>query len=127
MDIRIPPGIKHFEEIIVSKDDSSIRFGSGQVLVFATPALIALLEKVAHESVQQHFPEGYTSVGSEINLKHLKATPIGGKVRADSYLKSYSGRRLQFEFHAWDDNGMIGIGTHTRIIVEERSFMERLK
>jgi predicted thioesterase len=72
-------------------------------------------------------PEGYTSVGSEVNLKHLKASPIGMKVRADSYLRSVQDRKLVFEFHAWDDRGLIAIGTHTRVVVSTDDFMEKLK
>ena len=127
MEIKIPIGIKHSKEIVVSNKDSACTYGSGLVNVFATPALIALLESAALESIESVMPKGYTSVGSEVNIKHLKATPIGGSVRADSYLKSYDGRKLVFELHAWSNNGLIGIGTHSRVIVEEKSFMENLK
>lgn len=127
MELKIPAGIKHHKEVDVSEMDSACMFGSGLVNVFATPALIALLESTALESVEPFMPQGYTSVGTEINLKHLKATPIGGKVKADTYLKSVLGRKLNFELHAWDEKGMIGIGTHTRVIVEEKEFMEKLK
>lgn len=127
VEIKIPSGIKHSREIEVSNKESACVFGSGHVNVFATPALVALLESVALESIQPHMPPGFTSVGSEVNLKHLKATPIGKKVKADSYLKSFDGRKLQFELHAWDNTGMIGIGTHTRVIVEEKVFMDKLK
>lgn len=126
MEIKIPAGVSHSREITVSETDSACRFGSGLVNVFATPALIALLESVALESIQNLLPTGYTSVGSEVNMKHLKATPIGNKVKADTYLKSFDGRKLVFELHAWDDNGLIGIGTHTRVIVEEKLFMQKI-
>ena len=127
MDIKISAGIKHHEEIIVTNNHSAKTFGSGSVDVFATPAMIALLEKTAHNSVQPFLPDGFTTVGTEVNIKHLKATPIGKQVRSDSYLKSADSKKLLFELHAWDDKGLIGIGTHTRVIVEEKGFMERLK
>jgi predicted thioesterase len=127
MDIKITAGIKYHEKIIVAKEHSALAFGSGSVNVFATPAMIALLEKTAHDSVQTLLPEGYTTVGTEINIKHLKATPIGKQIRSDSYLRNVDGRKLLFELHAWDDNGMIGIGTHTRVIVVEKEFMEKLR
>jgi fluoroacetyl-CoA thioesterase len=126
MDIKITPGIKHHEEIISNKKHCALAFGSGSVNVFATPAMIALLEKTAHDSIQPLLPAGYTTVGTEVNIKHLKATAIGKKVRSDSYLKSVDGKKLFFELHAWDDKGMIGIGTHTRVIVDEKSFMEKI-
>lgn len=127
MEIKISPGIKHHEEIIATESQSALAFGSGSVNVFATPAMIGLLEKTAHDSVQPHLPEGFTTVGTEVNIKHLKATPIDSKVRSDSYLRSVDGKKLLFELHAWDDKGMIGIGTHTRVIVEKMFFMAKLK
>ena len=126
MEIKILPGIKHHEEIIVAENHSALAFGSGSVDVFATPAMIAFLEKTALNSIQSILPVGYTTVGTEVKIKHLKATPIGKQVRSDSYLKSVDGKKLLFELHAWDDKGMIGIGTHTRVIVEEKVFMENL-
>lgn len=115
------------KEIIVSENQTAIFFGSGSVSVFATPAMIALLETTAHESAQSLLPDGFTSVGSEVNIKHLKATAVGRKVIAESYLRQQDGVKLLFELHAWDETGMIGIGTHTRVIVEEKGFMEKLK
>ena len=127
MDIKISQGIKHHEEVLASEENSAKFFGSGSVDVFATPAMIALMEKTAHESVQPLLPKGYTTVGTEVNIKHLKATAIGKQIRSDSYLRSVDGKKLLFELHAWDDKGMIGIGTHTRVIVEEKIFMAKLK
>jgi len=127
MEIKITPGIKHHEEIISDATHCALAFGSGSVNVFATPAMIALLEKTAHDSIQPMLTEGYTTVGTEVNIKHLKATAIGKKVRSDSYLRSVDGKKLLFELHAWDEKGMIGIGTHTRVIVDEKIFMAKLK
>ncbi|MCF8367678.1 MAG: thioesterase family protein [Bacteroidales bacterium] len=127
MEIKVPTGIRHSLEIDVDKSLSACFFGSGAVEVFATPALVAIMEKTAMESILSYLPEGFTSVGSEVNIKHLKATPMGMKVKSESYLKSVNGNKLIFEVHAWDEKGMIGIGTHTRVIVEEKSFMARLK
>jgi predicted thioesterase len=126
MEIKIPAGLRHYKDILVSNNDSAYSYGSGAVHVFATPALIALLEATALESINPFLPKGYTTVGSEVNIKHLKATPIGMKVKGESYLRSFDGRKLVFELHAWDEKGMIGIGTHTRVIVEEKVFMEKL-
>ncbi len=127
MEFKIPPGLKHTEEIIVSESQSAIAYESGMVNVFATPAMIALMEKTARVSVQPYLPDGYTTVGTEVNVKHLKATPIGNCVKGESYLKTVIGSKLTFELHAWDGKGMIGIGTHIRVIVEEKGFMEKLK
>jgi predicted thioesterase len=127
MDFTIPTGIKHHLEIEVTKNQSALHFGSGLVNVYATPAMIALMEKTAMESILKYLPEGFTSVGTEVNVKHLKATPIGSIVNSESYLKSVSGHKVFFELHAYDEKGMIGIGKHTRVIVEKKDFMNKLK
>lgn len=126
MDFKIPIGVKHDLEIEVDENLSAKHFGSGQVDVFATPAMIALMEKTAMESILEYLPDGYTTVGTEVNMKHLKATALGRKVSTHSYLKTIQGPKVFFELHAFDEKGMIGIGTHTRVIVEQKTFMEKL-
>ncbi|MCB0805359.1 MAG: thioesterase family protein [Bacteroidales bacterium] len=127
MDFKIRSGIRHQLDEEVTSEKTARHFGSGQVDVYATPAMIALMEKTALESVGSLLPEGYTTVGTEVNVKHLKATAPAKQVRAESYLRKVEGIRLFFELHAWDERGMIGIGTHTRVIVNENEFMEKLK
>jgi fluoroacetyl-CoA thioesterase len=127
MTIDLEPGIRYHKEIISVPEQSARAFGSGLVDVFATPAMIALMENTALESIHTFLPAGYTTVGTEINVKHLKATLIGMKVTGESFLKEVKIPKLIFEVHAWDEKGLIGIGTHTRVIVEEKVFMEKLK
>lgn len=120
-------GIRHHKEIMTNESHSARSYGSGLVDVFSTPAMIALMENTAVESIQHLLPEGKTTVGIEINVKHLKATRIGEKVTGESFLKEINNNRMVFEVHAWDETGMIGIGTHTRFIVDTARFMEKLK
>ncbi len=127
MEFKTPIGKKYHLETEVTESKTARSFGSGMVDVFATPAMIALMERTAMLSVLEDLPVGYTTVGTEVNIKHLKATPLGMTVKTDSYLKSVNGSRLIFELHAWDEKGLIGIGTHTRVIVEKKSFMAKLK
>jgi len=127
MNIHISTGITFEKEIRVSENLTATAFGSGSLPVFATPAMIALLEATANESVQPLLPEGFTSVGTEIQIKHLKATVVGRKIKSESYLRFVNDRKLTFELHAWDEKGMIGIGTHSRVIVDKKEFMEKLK
>lgn len=127
IEVQIPAGIRFEKELVVTPEHSALKFGSGMVDVFATPAMIALVESVAMESVLPHLPKGYTTVGYEVQIKHLKATPIGMKVKGESYLRLVSGTKLTFEVHAWDEKGFIGIGTHTRVVVEEAAFYEKMK
>ena len=127
MSLHIPTGITFEKEIRVSENLTAIAYGSGSLPVFATPAMIALLEATANESIQSLLPDEFTSVGTEIQIKHLKATAIGRKIKTESYLRQVNDRKLNFELHAWDEKGLIGIGTHTRIIVKKTEFLEKLK
>jgi fluoroacetyl-CoA thioesterase len=127
MNPSIETGIRHYKEMMTTSQHSAKSFGSGLVDVFATPAMIALMESTALESIHAIIPEGQTSVGTEINVKHLKATPIGMKVTGESFIREVKYPKIIFEVHAWDEKGLIGIGTHTRVIVDEKVFMENLK
>jgi len=120
-------GIKGHKEIIVSESDTASKFGSGLIDVYATPAMIGLMETTAQESVQKFLPSGFITLGIEINIKHLKATPIGMKVKCETILTAIDGKKLVFQVDAYDDNGKIGEGTHARFIVERKKFLEKLK
>ncbi|MDD5571613.1 MAG: thioesterase family protein [Bacteroidales bacterium] len=126
MELNIKEGIKGYVEQIVTEKDSASKYGSGMVDVFATPAMIALIESTAMKSVLPHLPEGFNTVGTEINVKHLKATPLGMKVWCETLLTKVEGKKLFFDVNAFDEKGQIGSGTHTRYIVETASFMQRL-
>lgn len=116
-------GIKGKAELTVAEKDTARIYGSGMVDVFATPAMIALMERAAHISVGKFLPEGYLTVGTEINIKHIKATRPGKKVWAESELKFVEGKKLNFGIIAFDEDGKIGFGEHTRYIVAEKDFL----
>lgn len=113
-------------EIQVEWKDTAKAYGSGLVEVFATPAMIALMENTAHSSVQPYLPEGQVTVGSEVNIRHLKATPLGATVYGTSELLQIEGRKLTFKIEAYDMQGLIGAGTHTRYIIDIERFMAAL-
>jgi len=115
-------GIKGKAELTVKEKDTARIYGSGLVDVFATPAMIALMEKAAHTSIGEFLPEGFITVGTEVNIKHIKATKPGKKVWAESELKSAEGKKLTFGIIAFDEDGKIGFGTHTRYIVVDKDF-----
>ncbi|MFA6923696.1 MAG: thioesterase family protein [Bacteroidales bacterium] len=127
MELKIKEGIKGYLEQIVTEKDSASKYGSGMVDVFATPAMVALIESTAMKSVLPHLPEGYNTVGIEISVKHLKATPLGMKVWCETSLTKVDGKKLVFNVNAFDEKGEIGSGTHTRYIIETASFMQNLK
>ncbi len=109
---------------MVSESNTAIACGSGSVPVFATPAMIALMEKTALSSVEPFLEEGMTTVGTLVNVRHLAATPLGMKVTAVSVLHAGDGRRLVFNVEARDENQMVGSGTHERYIVSRQKFLD---
>lgn len=127
MDIQINVGIKGQLEEKVIYENTAAKFGSGLVEVYATPAMITLMEKTAMLSVLPHLPQGFNTVGTEVNVKHLKASPLGHTIRCESELIEVDGRKLVFKVFAKDDEGDIGHGTHTRFIIETEKFMAKLK
>ena len=122
MEIKILPGLEGCEEQIVVYDDTAAKYGSGLVEVFATPAMIALMEKTCLKSVLNQLPKGFGTVGTKVNIVHTKATPIGMKVICNSKLIEVDRRRLVFEVIANDENGEIRRGQHERFIIDVEKF-----
>ena len=118
-------GIKGFKEISVTKELTAISVGSGDLEVYATPAMIALMEGTASESVKAELEEGQGSVGTSIAIKHFAATPIGMRVRCESELVDVDGRRLVFKIEAFDEKDKIGEGTHERFIISNDKFQTK--
>ena len=118
-------GIKGEKKFIVTKDQLACNVGSGLVSVFATPMMIALMEKTACESVAPYLEEGSGPVGTELNVKHVAATPIGMQVTCETELVEVDGRRLVFHVKASDEAGLIGEGTHERFIINNEKFQSK--
>lgn len=119
------PGIKHILTQTVTEADTALAHGSGTLKVFATPAMIALMEKTAMESVADSLEEGEATVGTLISVKHLSATPAGCAVTCECELAEVDGRRLVFKARAWDNAGAIGEGIHERFIIKTEGFMKK--
>ncbi len=120
------PGIEGLQTILVRYEDTAAAYGSGTVEVFATPAMIALMEKTAMDSVASFLPAGSITVGTQVTVSHLKATVMGAKVICKSVLTSAEGRKLVFDVMAEDEKGLIGSGNHTRYIVDKQRFMDNI-
>lgn len=127
MEILISTGIEGKIEITVTNEKTATAFGSGTVDVFATPAMIALMEQTAMKSVASLLPMGFVTVGTEVSVKHFKATLPGRTVTCYSKLVESEGKKLVFEVIAYDESGLIGKGSHTRYIVDKQSFINNIK
>ncbi len=110
-------GIKGRKEIIVTKEKTARSMCSGAAEVFATPAMIALMESTARESVQEFLEEGCSTVGTAVNIKHVSASPVGMKITCETELLKADGRALTFSVKAFDEKGLIGEGVHERFII----------
>ncbi len=109
----------------VTESNTALSVGSGSLKVYATPAMLALMEKAACEAVSSILNDGETTVGTLLNVSHVAATPVGMKVSATAELLSHEGRKLVFKVTASDESGIIGEGMHERFIVYSERFTEK--
>ncbi|HON18071.1 MAG TPA: thioesterase family protein [Salinivirgaceae bacterium] len=126
MEINIPLGTTFRSEQKVEEKHTASEYGSGLAKVFSTPALVALMENAAYRNLEPFLPEGFSSVGTEICVKHQKATLPGDTVYAISKIVEVDRRRIEFEIEAYDSKGLIGQGKHQRFIIETQKFMAKL-
>ncbi len=119
-------GKTYLQEITVTQKDSAAVHGSGKLDVFATPAMVALMENTAMRCLEDVLEPNSDTVGIEINVKHTKATKIGQKVNCQATVIEVDGRRIRFEIEASDEKGAIGNATHDRFIIQPEKFMSKL-
>ncbi len=114
------------QKIIVTESQTAEVLGSGLLPVYSTPALIALMENTAMQLIP--LPEGSSSVGTLISVKHLKASLVGAEIECVATLIAYEGRKFSFELKAFDSKGdLIGEGIHERYLIDIKKFMDKLK
>ena len=126
MDYDALKGLRHCEELVVEHKDTAAVYGSGALEVFATPAMIALMEKTCLMSVCDKIGEGNTTVGIAVNIKHLKASPVGATIRCEAELIEVDRRRLVFKVQCFEGENLTGEGIHERFVVESAKFMAKL-
>jgi predicted thioesterase len=123
----IVPGLVGQNDIVVHEENTARHLGSGNVAVLATPEMIRLMEKAAVAAVDHLLPDGYCTVGAEVNVRHLAATPLGMRVRVQAELVAIEGRKLTFRVEAFDEVEKIGEGEHRRVIIDLERFKERVE
>lgn len=119
-------GLSARSTTVVSAANTASALGSGDLDVFATPAMVALMENAAMKAVAASLPEGSTTVGAEMNCTHIKPSAVGAEITATAVLVAVEGRRLTFNVGATDAGGMIGEGTHVRFVVDRARFMAKI-
>ena len=119
--------IKGAAESAVLKDKLASAVGSGSLDVYSTPSMVALMEKAACECIANYLEDDEITVGTELNIKHLSATPEGMTVRAEAELTKLNDRELVFSVKAYDESGIIGVGEHKRFLVYGEKFTAKAK
>ena len=123
----ITEGLQYTSTIIVNDANVARTMGSGDLEVFATPALVALMENAAMNTVAPLLPQESTTVGGFIETSHLAPSPIGTTISATAILTEIKGRKLTFTIEATEGNKLIGKATHIRFIVDREQFIQSLK
>lgn len=123
MEILLPENIKGFKSYVVQDEDTALSIGSGDVMVLATPKLLALMEEVSYKSVAKYLPKGFVSVGVQMNIKHLKSSKVGQRIDIESQLIKQEGKKIYFSVVATSQDGQkIGEGLCDRVIVDKEKF-----
>jgi len=113
----LTPGLTGEFEQVVTPELTADALGNKGVQVFATPFVINLMELTCNAVMKHELPEGFASVGTVVEMKHLAATPVGMKVRAKATLLETDGKRCLFEVTVWDETEKIAEGRHERFVV----------
>lgn len=123
--MEITVGMKGEVTTLVEREDTAAEVGSGSLLVYATPCMVALMEGAACEALTASLPEDKTTVGIELNISHLSATPVGLEVRAEAEVTAVDGNIITFKVTAYDEAGKIGEGTHKRAVISTQRFLDK--
>ena len=119
-------GMSQEETFTVEEGHTAIHVGSGGSRVLASPWMIAFMERAARKLLGDHLPQGYSSVGVHVDVRHLAPTPVGSKVHARAEVTAIDGLKVDFSVQAWDETELIGEGTHRRVVIDEARFLRRV-
>lgn len=123
----VTPGLRGEVELVVGEEHTAPRIGSGKVHVLATPVMINLIEAAALAAVEHLLPAGCQSLGTQLDVRHIAATPVGMRVTASAEVVAVEGRTISFRVEARDERELIGDGSHDRVVVNVARFDERVQ
>ena len=123
--MEIAIGLKGEARTMTEREDTALEVGSGSLLVYATPCMVALMEGAACEALKDLLPEDKTSVGTSLEISHISATPVGLEVWAEAEVTAVDGNTVTFQVTAFDEAGKIGEGTHKRVIINTQRFLDK--
>ncbi len=123
----VKPGLSSEEIFTVEERHLAPHIGSGSARVLATPSMIAFMEGLSHRLLAKHIPDGYSSVGVLVNVRHLAPTPLGKQVRVRTEALAVEGILVTFKVEAWDEKEQIGIGEHQRAVIDHARFLKRVE
>lgn len=124
--MEITVGLKGEASTLVEREDTALEVGSGSLLVYATPCMVALMEGAACNALEGILPEDKTSVGIELSISHIAATPVGMEVRAEAEITAVEKNILTYTITAYDEAGKIGEGTHKRAVITSQKFLDKV-
>jgi predicted thioesterase len=123
----VKEGLTGTAAITVGEEHTAPSIGSGRVHVLATPVMINMMEAAALDAVERHLPPGHQSLGTQLNVGHYAATPVGMGLRASAVVIKVDGRTIEFRVEAFDEKERVGDGTHTRVVVNVERFDQRVQ
>ena len=123
----IKPGISREQTIVVAEEHTAAHVGSGSLRVLATPWMIAFMEKNSRIMLDEYLPEGYSTVGVLVNVRHLAPSTVGRAVRVTAEVKAVEGSKVILDVSAWDSDEQIGSGTHERFVIDVERFLKRVE
>ena len=127
LETKLHSGVSGSAELVVGEQHTAPRVGSGKVHVLATPVMINLIEAAALAAVEHLLPEGYQSLGTVLNVRHIAATPVGMRVTASAIVERVEKRTIFFRVEAHDEKELIGGGAHERVVVNVEKFDARVQ
>ena len=123
----IHPGMVREDSFPIEMENSAIHIGSGSSRVLASPWMIAFMERVSHRLLTCCLPEGYSSVGTHLDVRHLAPTPVGATIKVRVEILSLDENHVHFTIDVWDELEKIGEGKHERVIIDEARFLRRVE